>query len=259
MSRIPGIVLLAALIAVAGCSKAIKPSDKPLYDKAVAAIDEAKAEIKESEKSPTIKDLNDLFNIAKGQLSTAEDFLNKDNYTKAALLAQQAKETARNVRELPLQVQNLVSEVESSLQFARELGMDKTYGKKIKEISDDIWEVKNNVRLKRYEIAKTLATQAQGKIKKALDEVEKATIEVTKAKTALAEAKDANADTLAADIYKSAEEALETAKKAMDSANFKQAEESANKAGQLAQDALVQAKKEAVKQQNTPAPVPETK
>ncbi|OGF57854.1 MAG: hypothetical protein A2497_01740 [Candidatus Firestonebacteria bacterium RifOxyC12_full_39_7] len=62
------------------------------------------------------------------------------------------------------------------------------------------------------------------------------------------------------DMYKNVEEAIKTATDAMDKANFVQAAESAAKASQLAKDALVKAKEEAVKQQNQPetAPVPKT-
>ncbi len=256
-----GMLVLAAMLVFTGCSKVIKPADKPLYDRAVAAIETAKKEIKISEQAPTLRDLIELYNIAKGQLSTAEDFLEKNNFLKAYQFAVQAQDSARNVRDLPGQVQNIVTEAERNIQFAKELGMDKTYGKIIKQIESDLWEVKNNVKFKKYELARTLALQAQTNVKKALDDVEKATNEVTKAKTALAEAKDANADTLAPEIYKSAEEALETAKKTMDNANFTQAVESAVKAAQLAREALVKAKEAAAKQQNmpAPAPVPETK
>lgn len=253
MSRKLVLLVIAAIFTFIGCSKVIKPADKPLYDKAVAAINAAKIEIKNSEKAPTLKDLLELFNTAKGQLSTAEEYLDKNNFAKAYSTAILAQETARNVRELPNEVQNIISEVEKNIRFAKELGMDKTYGKKIKEVENDVWEAKNNIRYKKFELARTFAIQSQVNIKKALDDVEKATNEVTKAKTALAEAKDANADTLAPDIYKSAEEALDTAKKTMDNANFTQAVESASKAAQLARDAMVQAKDAATKKQNAPA------
>ena len=257
MSSRYSLVLILVILLAMGCARVIKPSDKPLYDKAVAAIEAAKIELKNSEKAPEIKDLTELFNTAKMQLSGAEALLDKNDFSGACESAVKARETARTVRELPGQVQTLIAEVERNIQFAKELGMDKTYGKKIKEVESDVWDVKEKVRFKKYEPARVLAVLAQAKIKKALDDVEKATNEITKAKTALAEAKDANADTLASELYRSAEEALETAKKTMDNANFTQAVESASKAAQLARDALVKAKEAAAKKQDMPAPLPE--
>ncbi|OGF47311.1 MAG: hypothetical protein A2452_13240 [Candidatus Firestonebacteria bacterium RIFOXYC2_FULL_39_67] len=254
------VLLVSVAIAVVGCSKVIKPADKPMYDRAVAAIDNAKAEIKLSEKAPTLKDLYEMFNSAKSYLSTAEEWLEKGQYSKSIDLANKAGDSAKNVRELPGQIQGIIAEAERSLQLAKEVGMDKTYGKMIKEVTNYIWDAKNNIRLKNYELAKSFASQALASINKANKDVEKATDELTKAKTALAEAKDSNADTLVPDMYKNVEEAIKTATDAMDKANFVQAAESAAKASQLAKDALVKAKEEAVKQQNQPetAPVPKT-
>ena len=249
------VLILAAFIAIAGCAKVIKPADKAMYDKADAAIDNAKAEIKLAEKAPTLKDLYEMFNSSKSFLATAEEWLEKGQYVKAIDMATKAADTAKSVRELPGQVQGIIAETERSLQLAREVGMDKTYGKMIKEVTNNIWDAKNNVRLRKYDLAKSYASQALASINKANKDVEKATDELTKAKTALAEAKDANADTLVSDMYKNVEEAIKTATEAMDKANFVQAAESAAKASQLAKDALVKAKEEAVKQQNQPAQV----
>jgi|GEM_PF-1807401 len=265
MSKKLKLLLLSAAVVFAGCAKVIKPADKPMYDRTVAAIDNAKAELKLTEKAPTLKDLTEMFNSAKSYLSTAEEWLDKGQYTKAVDMANKAGETAKMVRELPGQVQSLIAETEKNLQLAKEVGMDKTYGKMFKEVTNNIWDAKEYVRLKKFELAKSYAAQALASINKANKDVEKATDEVTKAKTALAEAKDANADTLVPDMYKNVEEALKTAAEAMDKANFVQAAESAAKASQLAKEALVKAKEEAVRQQNQPetapaikAPAPET-
>ena len=249
-------IIFAASMFFFGCSKVIKPADKPMYDKTVAAIDNAKAELKQTEKAPTLKDLNEMYNSAKSYLSTAEEWLDKGQFTKAIEMANKAGDTAKSVRELPGEVQGIITAAERSLQLAKEVGMDKTYGKMIKEVTNNIWDAKNQVRLKKYELAKTYANLALTDINKANKDVEKATDELTKAKTALAEAKDANADTLVPDMYKNVEEALKTATDAMDKANFVQAADSAAKASQLAKDALVKAKEEAVKQQNQPVPPP---
>ena len=233
---------ILCLLVMTNCSKVIKPADKPAYDAAVAAIESAKLEIKRTDISDEKNDLPDLFSTATAHLATAEDFLNQDNYAKALEMASKAATEARQVRELPTSVDNIIAGVEKNLQFAREVGLDKTYGKKIKEINNMIWDAKNNIRLKKYELAKNYASQAATEIKKALDDVESATSELTKAKTALAEAKDAGADVSAADMYKSAEEAIDTAKKEMDNANFNQCADAAKKAVQLAKDALKKAK-----------------
>src|SRR3989339_1511504 len=94
------VLLVSVAIAVVGCAKVIKPADKPMYDRATAAIDAAKAEIKLSEKSPTLKDLSEMFNSAKSYLSTAEEWLEKGQFLKAIDLANKSTEAARNVREL---------------------------------------------------------------------------------------------------------------------------------------------------------------
>ncbi|MFH1075123.1 MAG: hypothetical protein V1752_08550 [Candidatus Firestonebacteria bacterium] len=251
-----GVLFLAAFIAAAGCSKIIKPADKPMYDRAAAAIDNADAAIKLTEKAPTVKDLYEMFNSAKSYLSTAKEWLEKGQYVKSIEMADKAADTAKNVRELPGQINAIITETERSLQLAREVGMDKTYGKMIKEVTNYIWDAKEYIRLKKYELAKNFASQALASINKANKDVEKATDELTRAKTALAEAKDANADTLVPDMYKNVEEAIKTATDAMEKANFTQAAESAAKASQLAKEALVKAKEEAVKQQNAPSSAP---
>ena len=120
-----GVLVLAAAIAVTGCAKVIKPADKPMYDRATAAIDAAKAEIKLSEKSPTLKDLSEMFNSAKSYLSTAEEWLEKGQFLKAIDLANKSTEAARNVRELPIEINNIIAETERNLQLAKEVGMDK--------------------------------------------------------------------------------------------------------------------------------------
>lgn len=232
------VIGLSFLFILANCGKYIKSEDKPAYDNASNAIAQAEKEVKQTESSESKKDLIDLFNTAKASLATANDYLDKGNYTKAVELALKASSEAKEVRELPTVVSNLIDETEKSIKYAKELGLDKTYGKKIKEVNDLLWDTRNNVRLKRYSLAKNFGSQALDGIRKALDEVEKATAEITRAKTALVEAKEAGADVSASDLYKSAEEALATAKKEMDNNNFKECCEAAKKSAQLAQESL---------------------
>ncbi|MFH1824541.1 MAG: DUF4398 domain-containing protein [Candidatus Firestonebacteria bacterium] len=236
------ICLMVGLVFLYSCGKYIKPEDKPAYDNAVNSMAQAEKEIKQTESSENKKDLIDLFNTAKADLATANDYLNKGSYAKAIELALKASSEAREVRELPTIVSNLIDETEKSIRYAKELGLDKTYGKKIKEVNDLLYDTRNYVRLKKYSFAKNFGSQALDGIKKALDEVEKATAELTRAKTALVEAKEAGADVSASELYKSAEEALATAKKEMDNNNFKECGEAAKKSTQLAQESLKKAK-----------------
>jgi len=236
------ICIIVISVFLCNCGRYIKPEDKPAYDNAMNAILMAEKEIKQTETSEYKNDLIDLFNSAKANLATANDYLNKGNYDKAIELALKSSSQAKEVRELPPSTINLINEVDKSLRYAKELGLDKTYGKKMKEVSDLLWDARNNVRLKRYSLAKNFASQAYDEIKKALDDVEKATAEITRAKTALVEAKEAGADIAAPDLYKGAEEALLTAQKEMDNNNFSQCVEAAKKAVQLAQDAIKKAK-----------------
>jgi len=240
--------LIACLLAlgivgfVAGCSKYIKPSDKPAYDAACNALAAAEAEIKLTETSESRKDMKEVFSDAKAKLALANEYLNKDSYAKSEIEAKKASVLAKEVREIPNMVNTMIADTEKSLQFAAEVGLDKTYGKKLKEIKDNLWEAKNNVRLKRYKLAKEMAVQAYDGIRKAIDDVEKANDAMTRAKTAIIDAKDAGADTTVADLFKSAEEAVATAKTEMDNANFVKSKEAAEKACSLAKEAAEKAK-----------------
>jgi hypothetical protein len=232
-------------VMLTSCSKYIKPEDKAAYDAASVDIYNAQAEVKTTDK-PELrkeKELFDLFNTAKSNIAAAQDLLDKGKYDKASEMAKKAATQAKDARELPAQVSTLIDQTEKKLAFAKEVGLDKTYGKKIKEVNDLLWEARDQVkRVGRYEFAKSKATWALQTINKAIEDVETANNALTKAKTALVEAKDAGADNNAADLIKSAEEAVETAKKEMDAANFTAAQAAAQKAEQLAKDALKKSK-----------------
>jgi len=236
------------LFMAAGCSKYIKPSDKAAYDSASAAVERAQSDLKSAEVVPTKNDMQDTFSDALSNLAAAKDLLGKDDYVKAQELALKASQLATDVKELPGEVQKLIAETEKSLVFATEVGLDKTYGKKIKEIKDNLWDANNNVRLKRYAAAKSLAANACSETRKAIDDVEKANDSMAKANAAVIAAKDAGAEASLADIMKTAADTLAAAKTDMENANFQKAKEGADKACQLAKDALEKAK--AAKQNN---------
>jgi hypothetical protein len=259
MSIRSAILLLAVFTVFTGCSKVIKPADKPIYDKTVLSIDLAKAEIAAAEKAPTLKELYGTYSNAKSFLAAAEGLLEKGEYIKAIETANKSVDAAKSIIELPAIVQRLIDETERNLQLAKEVGMDKTAGKIIQEVNNSIMDAQENVKKHKYEAAKSSASRGLAAIKKANKDVEKATGELTKAKTALAEAKDANADKLVPEMYKNIEEAIKTAAASMEKAEFTQAADSAAKAYQLANDAIVKAKEEALKlqkkQENVAAPV----
>ncbi len=240
------VAALAVVFICAGCSKYIKPSDKAAYSSATAAVDKAEKDLKSAEASPNKDNMQETYNDARSKLAGAKEYLSKDDYAGAQDSAEKASLLARDVKELPGEVQKLIAETEKSLVFATEVGLDRSYGKKIKEIKDTLWDANNNVRLRRFAAAKSMAANAYNETRKAIEDVEKANDSMAKAKTAVIDAKDAGAESTVADILKSAEDALAMAKLDMDNANFQKAREGADKACQLAKDALEKAK--AVKQ-----------
>ena len=236
------------LFLTAGCSKYIKPSDKAAYLSASAAVEKAQSDLKSAEVAPTKNDMQETYSDGLAKLAAAKESLGKDDYARAQELAFIASELATDVKELPGEVEKLTADTEKSLVFATEVGLDKTYGKKIKEIKDNLWDANNNVRLKRYAAAKSLAANACSETRKAIDDVEKANDSMAKANAAVIAAKDAGAEASLADIMKTAADTLAAAKTDMENANFQKAKEGADKACQLAKDALETAK--AAKQNN---------
>jgi hypothetical protein len=235
-------VFAVCLGLIAGCTKTIRPENKAAYDNAVRAIAIANESIKAAQAVNAGVEMPETFNSAKSYLASAEDFLEKDNYQKSMEMALKASTQAKDSKEIPGIVAGLIAETEKGLQFAKDTGLDKLYGKKLKEVSDLLWDTRNNVRLKKYIIAKGMATQAQFEIRKAIDDVEKANSALTKAKTAIVEAKEAKADEFAPEDMKSAEEAKLAAEQEMNNGNFVKCAEIAEKARQLAKAAADKAK-----------------
>ncbi|MEI7904208.1 MAG: hypothetical protein WCI43_02195 [Candidatus Firestonebacteria bacterium] len=237
-------IFLAAAFAVlnAGCSKYIKNEDKPAYNSACAAIAAAENELKLTDASESRVDMSDTFLNAKSGLVLAGEYLERGSYAKAEESAKKVSGLAKEIREIPNEVNILIAGTERSLQFAVEVGLDKAYGKKLKEIKDDLWEAKSSFRQQKYRLAKELAGRAFEAIRKAIEDVEKANYAMTRAKTCLGEAKAAGADVSMADLFKSAEEAAATAKAEMENANFVKCREAAEKACALAKEAAEKAK-----------------
>lgn len=243
---------MLVVVGVAGCAKVFLTNEKEAGDTIYAAgksIDTA---------NDSDVNLPRLLDQAEDELSEAKRDYNREKFTKALELAQDADKKAKDALSLPTDAKNAIEEGDKKLAQARESGIELFFVQDFRTSATNLREAHENYGRKLYDEARSLANIALAIMQKDFDEFNKATNAITDAKTALVTAKEAKADELVPDFYNDARDTLSEAQASMEEHNLVQAVSRSAVAKDKAEKAAIAAKEKSApaSKSASPAPVP---